>query len=155
MTKIASWFLFAFSLLSLPCANAETFSAQVIGVSDGDTITVLRDQNPIKIRLAEIDCPEKSQAFGQSARSHTADLVFGKAVLVSTLSKDKYGRLIANVSVDGKNLSEELVSSGYAWCYRKYSKNNDLLQEEADAKSARRGLWTDPQPTPPWEYRRH
>jgi endonuclease YncB( thermonuclease family) len=155
MTKIASLFLFAFLLLSCPFANAETFSARVIGVSDGDTITVLRDQNPIKIRLAEIDCPEKAQAFGSSARARTGDLLFGKTVLVSTLSKDRYGRFVANVSVDGKNLSEELVSSGYAWCYRKYSKNNQLLQQEADAKSARRGLWADPQPTPPWEYRRH
>lgn len=155
MTKIASLFLFAFTLLSCACANAETFSARVIRVSDGDTITVLRDQNPIKIRLAEIDCPEKSQAFGQSARAHTADLVFGKTVLVSTLSKDRYGRFVANVSLAGKNLSEELVSSGYAWCYRKYSKNSELLQEESDAKSARRGLWAEPQPTPPWEYRRH
>lgn len=154
MTKSTTLFLSAFLLLTCSDAKAETFTARVIGVSDGDTITVLRDEHPLKIRLAEIDCPEKSQAFGSSARKHTSDLVFGKSVLLSTSSKDKYGRCVANVSVSGKSLNEELVRSGYAWCYRKYSKNNELLQEEADARSAHRGLWADPQPTPPWDFRR-
>lgn len=142
------------SVLLLPPAVAAEFTAKVIGVSDGDTITVLHDEKPEKLRLAEIDCPEKTQAFGTVAKQYTAKLAFGKTVDVTVTGHDRYGRSIANVKLpDGSSLNRELVAQGLAWCYRKYSHSADLLALEADAKSNHRGLWSAPDPTPPWEFR--
>jgi len=140
--------------LSLPPALAAEFTAKVIGVSDGDTITVLHDKQPEKLRLAEIDCPEKKQAFGTVAKQCTDRLVFGKTVEVHVTGHDRYGRSIAEVHLpNGDNLNRELVVQGLAWCYRKYSHNADLLALEAEAKSNNRGLWSAPDAIPPWEFR--
>lgn len=142
------------ALLLLPPAVAAEFTAKVIGVSDGDTITVLHDDRPEKLRLAEIDCPEKRQAFGRAAKQRTADLTYGKTVDVNVTGHDRYGRSIAEVNLpDGSNLNRELVAQGLAWCYRKYSHSADLLALEADAKNNHRGLWSAPDATPPWEFR--
>ncbi len=140
--------------LFLPPAMAAEFTAKVIGVSDGDTITVLHDNRPEKLRLAEIDCPEKKQAFGNVAKQCTSRLAFGKMVEVNVTGHDRYDRSIAEVHLpDGGNLNRELVAQGLAWCYRKYSRNADLLALEAEAKSNHRGLWAAPDPIPPWEFR--
>lgn len=142
-------------MLSLPPALAQDFTAKVIGVSDGDTITVLHDTKPEKIRLAEIDCPEKTQAFGAAAKHRTSELAFGKIVTVDVIGHDRYKRSIAQVELpDGRNLNRELVDQGLAWCYRKYSNNPDLISLEAKARDSRRGLWSAPNPVPPWTFRK-
>src|SRR5262245_60417944 len=136
--------------------SAAEFRGKVVGVSDGDTITVLHDRQPEKVRLNGIDAPEKGQAFGEKARQFTARLAFGQEVIVRVLDHDRHGRTVADVILsDGRSLNRELVRAGYAWWYRRYSKDLSLSELEAQARLARAGLWADQQPTPPWEWRRN
>lgn len=135
-------------------AYGEEFEAKVIGVADGDTVTVLHDGRAEKLRLAEIDCPEKKQAFGNAAKRYTADLSFDKVVKVDTSAHDRYGRSIAQIQLpDGRNLNQELVKAGLAWCYRKYSNNPELLALEQHARQGHDGLWSAPDAIPPWVFR--
>src|SRR2546422_9117216 len=98
------------------------FTGKVVGVTDGDTISVMHNGRAEKIRLHGIDCPEKGQAFGQRAKQFTSTLVFGKEVTVTVQDSDKYGRTIGEVTLlDGRVLNHELVKAGLAWWYRKYA----------------------------------
>lgn len=142
------------TLLACAHARAETFEGRVVGVSDGDTITVLHDRTPEKIRLNGVDCPEKTQDFGTRAKQFTSGLVFGKQVKVTYQKRERYGRILGNVSIGGKDLSEELLRAGMAWHYRQYSKDAHLQLLEDEAFEARRGLWSMSKPTPPWQFRK-
>ncbi|WP_435626419.1 thermonuclease family protein [Candidatus Ferrigenium straubiae] len=130
------------------------FTGNVVGVADGDTITVL-DENKIqhKVRLAEIDAPEKAQAFGNKSKQALSALVFDKQVSVVEQGQDRYKRTIGRVYQGDVDVSAEQVKQGMAWVYRKYSKDKTLLPLEDEAKSQRLGLWADSNPTPPWEWR--
>ncbi len=131
------------------------FSGRVVGVSDGDTIKVLHNGKAEKIRLHGIDCPEKAQPFGTKAKQFTSEMVFGKDVTLHVTDTDRYGRTVADVILpDGRSLNRELVGAGLAWWYRKYSKDESLGKLEADARAARRGLWANPDPVPPWCWRK-
>lgn len=151
---------FIFSLLLVSCfhtTQAFAWTGQVVGVSDGDTIKVLHDDQQEKIRIYGVDCPEKAQAFGQKAKDFTASMVAGKVVDVEPVDQDRYGRTVGIVTVAGRNLNEELVRSGFAWVYRQYCRRGECstwLQEEGQARAARIGLWADPVPVPPWDWRR-
>jgi len=134
-------------------ADNRLITGKVVGVADGDTITVLKGHTQIKIRLHGIDSPEKGQAFGNRAKQFTSDLVFGKTVAVRPTDTDRYGRTVAWVFVDGLNLNEEIVRAGFAWHYKRYSKDTNLAQAEADARANKRGLWRDPNAIPPWDFR--
>ena len=141
-------------LAQLACATS-SFAAKVIGVADGDTITVLRNQKPVRIRLAGVDAPERRQAWGNRARQFTAAACFGKTVTVYERDRDRYGRIVADIVLpDGQNLSEALVANGLAWHYRRYSTSMRLATLEQEARAARRGLWVDANPVAPWEFRR-
>ena len=136
-------------------AAPSAWSGKVVGVSDGDTITVMRDGRGIKIRLAEIDTPEKRQPYSQAAKRFTSELCFRKVVTVKPTTIDRYGRLVGHVvTQDGRQLNEELVRAGLAWQYKRYSKSAKLAALEAEARKAKRGLWSEPNPIPPWEWRR-
>jgi endonuclease YncB( thermonuclease family) len=127
----------------------------VVGVTDGDTITVLHNGRREALRLHGIDAPEKGQAFGERAKQFTSGLLFGRTVVVRVRGRDRYGRTIGDVLLlDGRNLNQEVVRAGYAWWYRRYSKDPRLAELEAQARAGRRGLWAGPDPMPPWEYRR-
>ena len=134
---------------------AADFTGKVVGVIDGDTIEVLHNRQAERIRLYGIDCPEKRQAFGTKAKQFTSQLVFGKTVTVRVNDRDKYGRTIGEVILlDGRNLNQELVRTGLAWWYRKYAPGDAALERlETEAREAQRGLWADPNPIPPWEWR--
>ncbi len=108
-----------------------------------------------RIRLHGIDCPEKRQAFGRKAKQFTSGLVFGNTVTVTVMDVDRYGRTVGEVILpDGQVLNHELVRAGFAWWYRKYApEDGTLAQLEADARQAKRGLWADAEPVPPWEWR--
>jgi len=123
---------------------AEEFSGKVVGVSDGDTITVLQNRTPIKVRLHGIDCPEIGQDFGSRAKAFASEIVFGQVVKVMPRETDRYGRTVADVIlVDGRILNHELVRAGLAWRYRKYAPDiGTLAQLEAAARDAKRGLWS-------------
>lgn len=137
-------------------AWAGSFEGRVVKVLDGDTIDVLLpDKTTVRVRLAEIDTPEKGQAFGNKAKQAAIDLAAGKSVKVEMQTKDRYGRVVGQVFLpDGRSLNKELVRLGLAWQYRRYSNNPELSALEAEARAARRGLWIDPSPVPPWEWRR-
>ena len=120
-----------------------------------DTITVLHSGKPERIRLYGIDCPEKRQPFGKRAKQFTSSLVFGKHVRVEEHGRDRYKRTIGEVVLsDGRNVNHELVKAGMCWWYRKYAPNNEVLEQlEQEARDAKRGLWAEPDPVPPWEWR--
>ena len=128
----------------------------VLGVSDGDTVKVLREERIEKIRLRGIDCPEKNQPFGTQAKQMTEDLAYGKTVGVSIAAKDRYGRSIGDLTLpDGRVLSQLLVARGLCWWYRQYAGNdNELRLLETKAKSAGIGLWSGQTPVPPWIFRK-
>jgi endonuclease YncB( thermonuclease family) len=138
---------------SVTVSNA--FTGKCIGVSDGDTITVLHNNTPVKVRLYGVDAPESKQAFGTRAKQFTAQLAFGKPVTVYGKGTDRYGRVLGWVCVGRTGVNSELVRNGYAWWYRQYSPRETRLQQmEAQAKQARRGLWSDAAAVAPWEFRR-
>jgi micrococcal nuclease len=145
-------------ILCLFCSSplwAEEFTGKVVGVSDGDSITVMRQGRGEKVRLYGIDCPEKGQAFGNRAKQFASDMVFGKDVLVKAHDCDKYGRILGDVfTPEGQSLNQELVRAGYAWWFKRYSKDIVLAKLEEEAMVAKRGLWADPNAIPPWEWRR-
>ena len=126
-----------------------------MGASDGDTIKVMRDGREVKIRLDGIDCPERYQAYGTSAKKFTSDHAYGKTVTVVAKGLDRYGRTIGEVILpDGRNLNYELVRAGMAWWYRKHSDDPRLKVLESEARKANVGLWSRPDAIPPWEFRR-
>jgi micrococcal nuclease len=132
------------------------FTGKVIGIKDGDTFEVLYDGQPERVRLSDIDCPEKSQPFGNNAKQFSSNLCFNKTVTVTCDAKrDRYGRLIGTVvTSDGINVNEALVKEGFAWHYLQYSDKEELTGYEATARRNRLGLWADVNPTPPWDWRR-
>jgi endonuclease YncB( thermonuclease family) len=141
-------------------AAAATIEGRVVGVADGDTITVLDSTNTQhKIRLAGIDAPEKKQPYGQRSKQSLSDLVFDKQVMVETDKRDKYKREVGKVLVGGMDANLEQVSRGFAWHYKAYyreqSTNDRKLYSAAEneGRAARRGLWADADPMPPWEFR--
>ncbi len=132
-----------------------TFTGKVVGVTDGDTITVMHNLVGEKVRLNGIDCPERRQAFGNRAKQAASELVFGKTVTVQVVDYDRYKRTVGNVVLsDGLVLNEELVRAGMCWWYRRYALDDErLAQAELEARVAKRGLWVAPDPVPPWEWR--
>ncbi len=150
-------------------ASAETLTGKVVAVSDGDTVKVLdADHNQHKIRLIGIDAPEKAQAYGQKSKQHLSDLIFGMDVLVEWHKRDRYQRIVGKIFVAPSNcrtcdltvdVSLEQVQAGMAWWFRKYAKEQapeDRLSydsAEAEARNREIGLWRDPDPVPPWDYR--
>ncbi len=141
-------------LTILAIVVAESASAdQVIGIADGDTLTVLHARKPLKIRLANIDAPEKTQAFGEQSKQSLSDLCFHKEATYSIQSTDRYGRSVAVVTCAGVEVNRAQVERGFAWVYVRYNKDGSLSRAQAEAKIARRGLWADVSPTPPWEFR--
>ena len=150
---------FAFAFL-LGVLHAETLSGKVINVADGDTITILDSTNQqLKIRLAGIDAPEKAQDFGQRSKEHLSGLVQGQQVIVETTKKDKYGRHVGQVLLNGLDVNLEQLKAGLAWYYRQYEREltpdlrKNYAMAEAEAKEARMRLWRDDQPVPPWQWR--
>lgn len=129
---------------------------RVIGVKDGDTVVLLTAaKTEITVRLSEIDAPERKQAFGTVSRTFLSNLIFGKEVKLEKLGNDRYGRTLGFIYLrNGTNVNLEMVKNGMAWQYVKYSKSAVLKQAQASAKSSRVGLWRDPYPLPPWEFRR-
>lgn len=149
--------------------HAETISGRVVGIADGDTVTVLdAKRRQHKIRVSGIDAPEKAQPFGKRSKENLSELVFGKDVLVEWIKKDHYRRIVGKIWVQppdcprcGLTLDagQAQLAAGMAWWYRKYANEQspeDRAQyefEEFEARARRTGLWRDPEPVPPWEWR--
>jgi endonuclease YncB( thermonuclease family) len=142
-------------------ALADILTGKVVTVTDGDTISVLDgQQTQHKIRLMGIDCPEKTQPFGQKARDSLSGLVFGRSVSVDWQKQDRYGRIVGKVVVSGQDANLEQVRRGMAWHYKKYEREQEpsdrvtYAETEFGARNARRGLWVDREPIPPWDWRK-
>jgi len=150
--------LFVLSAISAQPQQADppkpSFTGKVVSVADGDTITVLLDKTQHRIRLEGIDCPESHQDFGTAAKKAIADKVFGKEVTIKWTSRDKYKRILGEVYLGNRRINLEIVQEGFAWHYTQYSKDQTLANAEKEAKEAKRGLWSMPNPIPPWEYRK-
>ncbi|MBL0422390.1 thermonuclease family protein [Ramlibacter sp. AW1] len=129
----------------------------VVGLADGDTVTA-RCGPPgayrqVKVRLAEIDAPEKKQPFGHRSRQALADLCFRRSARLRVVTSDRYGRAVARVECGGVDANAEMVRRGMAWAYTKYQTDSRLTQLEAQARARGAGLWADRSPQPPWEWR--
>lgn len=144
-------------------AQAATASAaaplqgEVVGISDGDTLTLLTsEQRQVKVRLAQLDTPERHQPYGSRAKQALADKVFRRRITVQVEAIDRYGRTVGTVYLDGRDVNAEMVAEGHAWVYRAYSRDPGLLELERSARTERRGLWalSEAERTPPWEWRR-
>lgn len=138
-------------------ATAETIIGKVVGVHDGDTLTLLDDaETQIKVRLAEIDAPESHQPYGSRAKQELSGLAFGRSATVQMQDIDRYGRTVGRVTVDGVDVNAEMVRRGAAWVYRKYAKDQSLFTIEEQARDAKAGLWALPEADqmPPWEWRK-
>ena len=130
------------------------FTGKVVAVADGDTITVMRDLVPVKLRLLEIDAPEKKQAFGARSKQSLSDLCFNKTATLIAKGRDRYGRTLARVSCEGVDANAEQVRRGMAWVYDRYVTDRALYAVQTEARDAGRGLWADPDAVPPWQWRR-
>ena len=157
VARHATLFLVILLLFFQNPVQAAALSGRVVGVHDGDTLTLLdASRHQTKIRLAEIDTPESAQPYGSRAKQALSDLVFGKDVRIEVREQDRYGRSVGRVYVGSTDVNAAMVASGAAWVYRQYSHDPELVRLETEARAARRGLWSLPeaQRTPPWEWRK-
>jgi endonuclease YncB( thermonuclease family) len=140
-----------------PASGVEprTLDGRVVGIADGDTLTLLVDREQIRIRLAQIDAPEFDQPYGKKAKAALSALAFGKRAHVEVVDIDRYGRAVGEVFVDGIDVNREMVRAGHAWAYTKYSHTAEIIELEDGARAAKRGLWALPesQREPPWLWR--
>jgi endonuclease YncB( thermonuclease family) len=150
----------ALTVLVVPIARGVTLQGRVVGVADGDTITVLDSASTQhKIRLLGIDAPERGQPFSSESKGNLSDLVFGKQVVVEYNKTDRYRRLVGKVLINGRDANLEQLKAGFAWVYRQYERELSIEdrksydEAETSARIGRRGLWEDPRPRPPWEFR--
>lgn len=129
---------------------------RVIAIKDGDTLEIIAEGKPVRVRLAEIDTPEKAQPWGMNAKQILSDLCHEKQARIVEQDRDRYGRVVARVYCEGVDANAELVRQGAAWVYRQYAADPALFNLEDDARQASRGLWALPaeQRIPPWEWRR-
>lgn len=128
------------------------FSAKVVKISDGDTITILQGKQQIKVRLFGIDAPELKQPYGKKSKQFLANLIAGKVVEVEENGKDRYKRTLGIIHYKGQDINAQMVLNGYAWAYIKYSRM--YVDHEKLARENKRGLWQSNDPTPPWEWRK-
>lgn len=135
----------------------QSFKAKVIRIIDGDTMEILYQKTPIKIRLEHIDCPEKrsKQPFGTQAKTALSDLCFGQQVTINSQNSDRYGRLVAVITNSKKQIvNQEMIKLGMAWHFTKYSTDKTYAKLEQEARKKRIGLWRENNPTPPWNWRK-
>src|SRR5579859_2002605 len=130
------------------------FSGKVVGIADGDTVTVLIEKTQHRIRLQHIDAPESHQDYGKKSKQALADKVFGKEVTIKWTNRDKYKRILGVIYFGDRNVNLEMVKEGWAWHYVHFSKDRDYAKAEKEAKENKAGLWAGKDPIPPWEFRR-
>lgn len=127
----------------------------VVGITDGDTIKVrCGEGEQEKVRLTQIDTPERKQAFGTQAKQALSELIFQKEIQLVREGKDRYQRVLGAIYLDGVHINFEMVRNGFAWCYLKYLTDDSCLELESNARDSRSGLWADTGAVPPWDFRR-
>lgn len=147
-------------MLMTSATNAGALTGHVVGITDGDTLTLLVDRQQYKIRIAGIDAPERHQAWGDKSKLNISRLAFSKTAIADCPKVDRWGRQICKVTVNGVDIGLEQVKDGMAWWYRKYAKEQSAedqpIYENAElmAQLRRLGLWGETNPMPPWDFRR-
>jgi micrococcal nuclease len=143
------------SVLLMDFTFKDNYEAEVIDVTDGDTITILTSDNQqVKIILEGIDCPEMKQDFEYKAKQATIELCYRKKVIIQTTGKDRYGRTLAYVYVGDLCVNKELLKQGMAWHYKKYNSDPELAALEDKSREMKLGLWSQDNLMPPWEWRK-
>ena len=135
-------------------AYAAEFTGKVIAVLDGDTLLVMRGGHPVKVRLAEVDAPEKAQPYGIASQKSLAEMVMGKQIQVASRAVDDYGRMVATVSIDELNVNYEQVRRGMAWEYSRFHSNRELMALQRGVQQAKRGLWAGADAVEPSQWRK-
>lgn len=144
-----------FFFILLPGIGLSQITGKVTYVSDGDTFHLITSEgNKIKVRVADIDCPERSQDYGLEAKEFVVREIKDKTVSLQIKETDRYRRKVAFVTYSGKDLSEELLKNGLAWHYKRYSNKEYLGNLEMIAKESGKGLWSVANPIAPWEWRK-
>jgi len=152
--RFSTW-ICAAALLGSVQAWGSMLTGVVVGVHDGDTLTVLIDRHPVKVRLAEIDAPELGQPYGTRSRHSLSAICFRAQADIERISKDRYGRTVAHVVCNGRDANAEQVQQGMAWVYDRYTRpDSPLYGLQERALSERRGLWVDRDAVAPWTWRR-
>ena len=146
-----------FSLVLVNTLFADTLIGKVVSIADGDTVTIVKNNQQTKIRLAEIDTPEKNQPYGKKAKNALSNLIFNKEVEVEIVTIDRYGRTVGKIILGNLNINKEMVKAGHAWVYVKYAKDKKLFELEKSAKENQLGLWALPEGEriPPWQWRKN
>ena len=146
------------AMLTFSGVYADTLTGKVVKVADGDTVTVLAEGNKqVRIRLAGIDAPERKQAYGKKSKTFLSGRVAGQLVSVTYEKKDRYGRIVGVIWLDGKDINLEVIKAGLAWHYKRYQREQSaqdrVLYADAEqaAKVSKLNLWSDRKPIPPWE----
>lgn len=148
--------LFCLPVLFMPSgALAEQFSGNVIKILDGDTLEVLHKKTPVRVRLQNIDAPEKQQPFGDWSGQQLKSLTANHPVTVTWTQKDRYGRILGQVSTATLNVNHAMVAAGAAWVYSQYNNDPVLLAFQRTAQQEKRGLWSETHPVEPWKWRRN
>jgi endonuclease YncB( thermonuclease family) len=136
-------------------SDKKYIEGKVIRIADGDTFTMVFENGfDVRVRLNGIDSPEKKQAFSKRAKQTLSELIYNKEVKVYYESKDRYGRVLGDVFVNNLNVNREMIKRGMAWHYKQYSDDETLAQLEVEARRNKSGLWADPNPVAPWEFRK-
>ncbi len=143
----------SFALFSAEPKVLEEIHGKVIGIVDGDTLTLQTGKDQLTVRLEGIDAPERNQAFGMKSREALKSLVIAKQAVVLKTGFDKYNRTLGIVKIDGTSVNATMVKDGWAWHFKKYSSDEALAQFEVEAREANRGLWADGNPISPWDFR--
>ena len=154
MNRIVTGLICTVLLCLSGLARSDEFTAKVIAVLDGDTVLIKRASGLLKIRLAEIDAPEKAQTFGETSKRSLSDMVMGKQVRIVSQTIDQYGRMVAHLNINGLDVNAEQIRRGMAWEYSNFHGNKALIALQNEAKRVPRGLWAQSDPTPPWEWRK-
>lgn len=154
--RLTALLIFCVAGLSLatPPTTTERLTGKVIGVTDGDTVTVLVKQKPLKVRLYGIDAPETNQSFGSKSKQALAAMVFGKVITVNKTGTDKYGRTLGVLHYNATDVNAKMIENGWAWLYKYYNNDVRLARLELEARKRKLGLWADSQPMAPWDFRR-
>lgn len=152
-SKIGNIYFFIFLVLATFSLSAVTFTGVGYQTTDGDTISVVFNRKAIIVELAGVDCPELEQDFGKEAAAFTNSFIYRKKVTVDVLNYDEEEHIIGKVTVDEKDLALALIEEGLGWYIDGTSSDKELSRAQKTAKKAKKGLWIQPKPTPPWTFR--
>ena len=150
--KMVSYILFMF----LACAAQGALASKIVGIVDGDTLDAIIDGKQQRVRVAQIDAPERGQPYGKASKQALSDLAYGKECTITPVGDevDRYGRVIGQITCQGIDVNRQMIRLGFAWAFRKYLTDQSLIEEEAQARKSKIGLWADSSPVAPWEWRK-